>query len=373
MERLEYLLTINSASGIGSVLYDRLIRHLSSPEAIADASTTVLSRIPSIGPERAEAIRQAFRDELGKRELELAAKHNIRIISSEDAEYPANLKNIFDYPLVLYIKGKWPESLWRGGLGIAIVGSRRSTLYGDGQANKLGYMLANCGLAVVSGLARGIDAAAHNGCLKCKGGYTVAVLGNGLSRIYPPEHKKLAERILDAGGALVSELPVQAPVNSRNFPARNRIISGLSLGVVVVEAPLRSGALITADLALDQGREVFAVPGKIDSPFSHGCHKLIKQGAKLVETAEDILEELPVFSMPALSGKPGQESAAPKPVLDYKQELIINQLSKDEPKHIDQLIDSTGLPPAIISSTLLMLELKQLVRQIPGRGYVRSR
>lgn len=369
MERLEYLLTINNASGIGSVLYDRLVRHLGSAEAVADASIAVLSRIPSIGKERAEAIKAAFRDELGKRELELAAKHNIRIISSEDAEYPANLKNIFDYPLVIYIKGGWQESLWRDGLGIAIVGSRRSTLYGDGQANKLGYTLANCGLAVVSGLARGIDAAAHNGCLKCKGGYTVAVLGNGLSRVYPPEHKKLAERILDAGGALVSELPVLAPVNSHNFPARNRIISGLSLGVVVVEAPLRSGALITADLALDQGREVFAVPGKIDSPFSQGCHKLIKQGAKLVESAEDILEELPLVPL----GKPivsNSCTTARKP-LDYKQELIINQLSKDEPKQIDQIIDATGLPPAIISSTLLMLELKQLVKQLPGKGYIR--
>ncbi|MFH1226351.1 MAG: DNA-processing protein DprA [Planctomycetota bacterium] len=373
MTRLESLLTISSVSGIGSVLYERLIRQMGSIENVADASVAHMASIPRMGRQRAEQIKKAFKDEAGKREIELAGKSNIKIISCEDENYPENLKNIFDYPLVLYVKGDIKNVLSKEGFAIAMVGSRRATLYGEAQASRLSYVLAGYGFCIVSGLARGIDAAAHNGCLKCKGGYTVAVLGNGLSRIYPPEHKKLAERIIESGGALISELPIQTPPLSQNFPARNRIISGLSLGVVVVEAPLKSGALITADLALDQGREVFAIPGKIDNPFSHGCHKLLKQGAKLVENAEDILEELPLMSYsrsPVADKAIAARSNTTRKPLEYKEELIISKLNKDEPKHIDDIIDATGLPAAIVSSILLMLELKQLIRQIPGKGYV---
>ncbi|MFA5795403.1 MAG: DNA-processing protein DprA [Candidatus Brocadiia bacterium] len=373
MTRLEYLLTINSVSGIGSVLYERLISHLGSIENIADASVSHIASIPRMGRQRAEQVKEAFKDEMGKREMELAGKYNIKIISCEDDNYPENLKNIFDYPLVLYVKGAIKEVLSKDGFAIGMVGSRRATLYGEAQASRLSYALAEYGFCIVSGLARGVDAASHNGCLKCKSGYTVAVLGNGLSRIYPPEHKKLSERIIESGGALISELPIQSPPLSQNFPARNRIISGLSLGVVVVEAPLKSGALITADLALDQGREIFAVPGKIDSPFSHGCHKLIKQGAKLVENVDDILDEITLLSYsksPAADKAIAARNRIARKPLDYKEELIISKLTKDEPRHIDDIIDASGLPAAIISSMLLTMELKQLVRQIPGKGYV---
>jgi len=252
---------------------------------------------------------------------------------------------------------------------VAIVGSRRASLYGQQTAERMSYELAVRGVTVVSGLARGIDSAAHRGALKAQG-RTLAVLGSGLSRLYPPEHADLAEQIA-ASGAVISEYPMGMAPPAQNFPRRNRLISGLSLGVVIVEAASHSGALITADCALEQGREVFAVPGKVDSVTSQGTHQLLKQGAKLTTTVDDILEELRLEPIPM----PRQASAASAPhnlrMTDEEQRLLAH-LSPDEPQDIDALAATTGLSVSVCAATLLGLELKRLVKQLPGKRFIGS-
>jgi DNA processing protein len=336
------------------------------------ASINDLQRVPGIGHKLADDIVKSVREKRGEQELELARKLNVKIISCEDQGYPRNLKTIFDHPILIYVKGEIrPEDF----LAIALVGSRRASYYGQRQAERLAIDLAQRGLCVVSGLARGIDTFAHNGALKFKGGRTLAVLGSGMNKLYPSENKKLARRIVESG-AVISELPLNTPPDGRNFPVRNRIISGLSLGVVVVEAPRRSGALITADLALDQGREVFALPGKVDSPTSQGCHRLIKMGAKLVETANDIIEELGPYQSAFAEAVEGEQKIAGSKQavisgLDYREKAIWETLTLDDTKNIDEIIQQSKLPPALVSSTLLVMELKKIVRQLPGKNFLR--
>lgn len=363
MNRLEALLTLTATRRIGAVRYERLLESFGSPEEILKAPTYQLEKVKGIGPQLAREIKKAYESQAGLKELEEIHKAGVKIITYEDDSYPENLRSIYDYPLILYVKG---NLITQDNIAIAIVGTRRATIYGKNQAERLSYELALRGVCVVSGLARGIDTMAHIGALKAKG-RTIAVLGSGLGEIYPRENKKLADQISE-NGAVISEFPLHTPPDAHNFPVRNRIISGLSLGVVVIEAPLRSGALITVDLALDQGREVFAVPGKIDSASSQGCHRLIKAGAKLVENVDDILEELSSYQI-NLKQVPQEDKKLT--ALDYREEILFNLLARDEAKNIDEIIIESKLPPALVSSSLLSLELKKYIKQLPGKNFVR--
>ena len=284
MEDREYLIALNMVEGLGSIRITKLLNGFNSAEDIFRSGESRLQSIAGIGRELSLRIR-SFNIKALKEELELSKKENIKIISILDEDYPEDLKNIPDAPIILYVKGVLDNS----GLNIAVIGSRKASSYGLLTAERLSGQLASLGVTIISGMARGIDSAAHKGALKA-GGRTVAVLGSGLLNIYPPENVELAKQIT-GNGAVISEFPLKTSPLRENFPRRNRIISGLSKGVIVVEAALRSGALITADLALDQGRDVFAVPGEVGSPTSCGTNYLIKQGAKLVDSAEDILEE----------------------------------------------------------------------------------
>ena len=299
----------------------------------------------------------------------------IRKITINDPDYPVRLKNIHNPPRELYVNG---SLLPRDEIAVALVGSRRASMYGLEMAEKLGYDLALRGVTVVSGMARGIDTAAHRGALKAKG-RTIAVMGSGHGHIYPPENEKLYAEIAKTG-AVVTEYEDDFGPIPRNFPQRNRIISGLSLGVVVVEAAKDSGALITASLAAEQGREVFAVPGKISSATSSGTNALIKDGAQLVQTVDDILEELSIKeATEALSeGKKSKPGSITRMTKAYIYNSLTDSERKaykalsDEPLHIDEILSKSGLSLASGSKALLNLELKKLARQIPGKQYVRA-
>ena len=298
-----------------------------------------------------------------EKERKWAEELGLTVLTFADEAYPPALREIYDPPLVLYIKGKIPET-WPRGVGV--VGSRETSHYGLENAKKLGYQIAYAGVPVISGLARGIDTAAHLGALAAKG-ITWAVLGCGLDQMYPPENDALAAKIVESGGCLISELPLGTSPDKRTFPMRNRIVSGLSFGVLVIEAGRQSGALITARQANEQGRQVFAVPGRIDNPQAQGCHQLIKDGAKLVEGVEDILTELEFF-IP----KEGVVTARALPSnLTPEEEKIFAAIELDETP-IDAITRTTGLPSGTVSSTLLRLEMRKLVRQLPGKMFVRT-
>ncbi len=364
-KNLEVLVALNMVEGIGAVLYRRLMQTFGSLQELLKLSAKSLQTVRGIGP----ILAGGFTDIISKgrhlRELELAAAKGVRIVPYSAEEYPKLLKAAFDHPLILYVKGELPASSVPC---VAVVGCRRPTFYGQHQAEKLSYTLAARGVGVVSGLARGIDTSAHTGALKAKG-LTYAVLGSGLLRVYPEENRRLFEKIYEKG-ACISEVPLNSPPNAKTFPRRNRIVSGMSLGVVVVEAGARSGALITADWALEQNREVFAVPGKIDSPQSMGCHNLIKRGAKLVQDVEDIVEELGHYGKALAPAPSGKVETAKPPGLSPAEELLLSFLSSD-PMPIDDLISESRLTPATVSAKLLSLELKKLVKQLPGKNFVR--
>jgi DNA processing protein len=295
-------------------------------------------------------------------EVERVQKAGARILIWSDPDYPPLLKNLPDAPPVLYVKGELcgADREWT----VAIVGTRRATAYGRQVAEMLATDLARNGITIVSGLARGIDAYAHEAALKA-GGRTLGVLACGIDQVYPPEHAKLAERMRQHG-ALLTETPCGSPPEGGNFPARNRIISGLSLGTIVVEAPETSGALITADRALEQGREVFAVPGSILARSSHGTNYLLKEGATLVTSAQDVLEALNLKMVTA-------HSEARAVIAEDPTEARLLALLSHEPAHIDYLVQTSGLPVAQVSSTLALMELKGSVRQIAGMQYVVAR
>jgi DNA processing protein len=286
MTEKDAVIALNMVSGVGSSRLKRLLEAFGSASRIFLAPGEALRKAEGIGNKIAGEI-TGFRFENLKKELDLAEKLKVKIITIHDKEYPGNLKSIYDPPLCLYVKGELLESDM---LSLAVVGSRRASFYGLSCAEKFSYALANLGVTIVSGLARGVDTQTHKGALKARG-RTIAVLGSGLNCIYPCENKKLAEEIA-LSAAVISEFPLNAKPLAQNFPRRNRVISGLSQGVIVVEAAKNSGALITADFALEQGRDVFAIPGKVDSATSFGTNQLIKQGAKLVDSIEDIIEEL---------------------------------------------------------------------------------
>lgn len=299
----------------------------------------------------------------------------IRSISIGTAEYPDNLKNIHKPPEILYVNGSFAAEDRNA---VAIVGSRRATPYGLEMAEKLAYELAAKGATIVSGMARGIDSASHRGALRA-GGRTIAVMGSGHNHIYPPENKGLYRDIAKSG-VVVTEFENDISPLPRNFPIRNRIISGLSLGVVVVEAARNSGALITADFALDQDREVFAIPGKISSATSSGANELIKNGAKLVQTADDILEELSLHEIKPLSGR--DKDLIGLKISNKTKAYIYNSLTEDErrvykvlsdePLYIDDVVEASGAGFDKMSKILLNLEMKKLIKELPGKQFVRT-
>lgn len=341
--------------------YQRLLETFHTPEAVFQASTEALQRVEGMRPKTAEGIAR-FSDHRGvEQELDRVEQQGLTLVPLNDGRYPRLLKTIYDPPPFLYVKGDLQEKDERG---LALVGSRSASSYGKEMTARLARALAEQGFTVVSGLARGIDTAAHQGALR-GGGRTIAVLGSGLDVIYPWENAPLAEAIA-AQGAVISELPLGTLPEAPHFPARNRIISGLSLGTVIVEASFRSGSLITARLALEQGREVFAVPGNVDSPWSRGANRLIKEGAKLVMSAGDILEELlPQYQTPVREA-PRADAAACG--LSPEGTRLLGLLESN-PLHIDALIRQSGLPSAQVSSLLLDLELKGLAQQLSGKMF----
>jgi DNA processing protein len=286
-------------------------------------------------------------------------------------EYPASLKKINDPPIVLYVKGEVRPA---DSLAIAVVGSRQASYYGKRQSESLSFALAQIGITVVSGLARGIDAFAHEGAMKAHG-RTIAVVGSGLADPYPRENRALADRIAQCG-AVVSEFPLDFPVRAENFPRRNRIIAGLSLGVVVVEAALRSGSLITARWAAEQGKDVFAVPGNVDSPSSRGCHQLLKDGAKLVEDVGDILEELgPLVEAIVFRDESALKDSATGPAMKLalsENESKVYAALSTEPMNVEEIIDLSGLSVQAVSAALSLLVLKRFAVRLPGQMYVKT-
>jgi DNA processing protein len=350
--------------GVGPRLRKALLARFATPAAVLSAAPSDLRGVEGIGPKIARAIAAAHEID-AEAEIASCRQHGIQIITPADAAYPRNLLEIVDPPGVLYVRG---ELAPQDTLSVAIVGSRHATHYGVTQAERLAAALTRAGLTVVSGLARGIDAAAHRGALST-GGRTLAVLGSGILNIYPAEHADLAD-LVAAQGAILSEAPPQAQPFSGAFPQRNRIISGIALGVIIVEAALRSGALITARHAMEQGREVFAVPGRVDNRMAHGCHRLIRDGAKLVETVDDVLEELGPL-VEAAHADNGRS-------VHHPAELLLNELEQQvldavqiDPTSIDQVIATSGLPAAQVLATISVLEMRRLVRRLSGTTVVR--
>ena len=364
--------------GVGPRAAAKLLERFGSAEAVFNATRGELEAL-RLRPEAVESIRardlfDKAADEIG-RVRELGAD----LLLLDDGVYPALLREIFDPPVTLYLKGSWEECL--NAPCVAVVGSRRSSTYGQNAAQMLARDLAGRGVTIVSGLARGIDAAAHRGALEA-GGRTVAVMGTGLDEVYPRDHRKLAQEILAGGGALVSEFPLSTPPAPQNFPYRNRVISGLSLGVLIVEAAENSGSLITARLALEQGREVWAVPGNITSRNSFGTNYLIKgAGAKLVQQWQDVAEELPqevaARLLPPETKKREEKGLAPQlslvPAdLSATEQAVYKLLSADEAAHIDELAARSQLSVPELAGALLGLEMRELVRQLPGKCFVRK-
>ncbi|MFH1359914.1 MAG: DNA-processing protein DprA [Candidatus Omnitrophota bacterium] len=370
MTELDCLLSLNAINGLGPVRIRKLLDYFCCAKNVFSADFKDLISKNILPQAVAENLRSFPREEFLKMEYSLIQKHKVNVISFKDKNYPQQLLNLYDAPILLYVRGILKECFE---LALAIVGSRRASVYGTSMAQKLAMELSELGITIVSGMARGIDTAAHRGAL-CVRGSTVAVLGCGLSRAYPPENKKLMDEIAQKDGAVLSEFPMDEKPLACNFPRRNRIISGLSMGVVVVEASQKSGALITSDFALEQGKEVFAVPGKIDSPNSRGVHSLIKQGAKLVASVDDIIEELKPQFKDFLSQKkkPSDSSGA------SHQEA---KLSDDEKQvfscinsraiQINELADQCRFSIARTMAVVLQLELKHLIKQLPGKLFVR--
>jgi len=351
-EALKAWLTLSLTHGLGGEGARKLLRALGSPEAVLDAPLSALREL--VRPTLAEALkRPADSDKLAEITAWLKDASN-HIVTLSDEDYPQALLNIPDPPLLLYVKGRL-DLLNQPAIGV--IGSRNATAQGKQNAEAFSRAMSDAGLCVISGLAHGIDAAAHRGALAGQGS-SIGVIGTGLDKVYPAAHRELAHAMA-AQGALISEFPLGTPPLAANFPRRNRIISGLSLGCLIVEAGLQSGSLITARLALEQGREVFAIPGSIHSPQSRGCHALIKQGAKLVETAQDVLDEISGFF------------TAPRPAeVDASEDAFLEFLGFD-PVDIDTLAQRAGLTMAELSAMLLTLELGGRVAVLPGGLYQR--
>ena len=352
-------MALRSLPGLGVVIFHRLLKKFSSPELVFQAPYEQLVQVKGVSPGLAQAIRDFDAWPRWDAALESLVNLGGEVITFADARFPAALRQIPYAPPFLYVKG---TLLPTDDLAVAVVGTRKPSYYGRRVSYRLATDLCRHQVTIVSGLARGIDTAAHQAVVDC-GGRTLAVLGCGLDVVYPPENKELY-RLIPQHGALISEFPLGTPPEARNFPIRNRIISGLSRGVVVVEAGTQSGTHITANYALEQGREVFAVPGPIDSPGSIGPHRWIQQGAKLVREASDIMEELTGYAAAAPASEP------PASALRL-EDPIIAHLSH-APLQLDDLIRAAGLPAPEVMSRLTLLELQGLVRELPGKYFVLS-
>jgi DNA processing protein len=367
MDSREAFVALNLIEHVGPVRVRQLLEHFGEAPAILSASKQQLLHVRGIGADTAEAIArwEATVDLAG--EMKRIADFGCHVLIQSDPDYPAMLREIYDPPIVLYVKGTLGP---KDKNGVAMVGSRMTTHYGLEVARKLAYQLAYIGVTVVSGGARGIDTAAHQGALSAKG-RTVVVLGTGINIVFPPENNDLFERIT-ASGAVVTQYPFNRKADKQSFAIRNRIVAGMTLGTVVVEANLTSGALITANMAVEQGRQIFAVPGRIDSPRSKGCHELIKKGAKLCEGAEDVLSEFE-YLFPASNRPPGASETGVLPALNLSEneQKVYDTLGGGE-SNIDEVIRRSGLPSSAVSVALLGLEMKRLVRQLPGKMFVRN-
>ena len=361
MNVFESLVSLNLIPQIGSVRLSHLLKYFNSPEEIFKANRQSLE--PVVGGAISQSI-VSFDSRSLDNDLIQAKKAGLGIITLFDAGYPQNLKQIPGLPIVLYVSGKITEA---DNLSLGIVGSRRASLYGLSSAEKFSAELALNKLTIVSGMARGVDTYAHRGALKAAG-RTIAVMGSGFNHIYPPENRELAEQIAKSG-AVISEFPMDTKPLAQNFPRRNRLISGLSLGVLVTEAARNSGALITVDFALEQGRDVFALPGRIDACGSMGTNELLKQGAKLVTCSEDILAELNL----GIINKDDQNKPEIKDnILCAKDEDILYNCISQKAVGIDDLVEKTSLPSSQISSLILRLQFKKLIKELPGKQFIRS-
>ena len=390
MSALKYWLWLTELRGLKNQTRLALLRHFGTPEDVfyADAGEILLTE--GITREQA-AILEDHRLDTADRVLADCQRLDLRLLTIQDAEYPGRLKNIYDPPCLLYVKGRLPA--FDEEVAVAVVGTRDATPYGISSAEKLGYGLTKGGAVVVSGLAKGIDAAATRGALRA-GGVTVGVVGNGLDVQYPYESRYLYEDVAAAGVLLSEYAPGTEPAKN-HFPARNRILSGLSLATLVVEAPERSGALITADTAVEQGRDVFAVPGPIDAPNSVGCNRLIREGAVLTADAWDLLQEYEARfpdklrreearKEPEKVGYEARQKEEPRPVppslrlsdpavsLTDDQIALLRALSDQEPIQVDDLIEQTGIPTRRVLSALTLLEIEQYVQQHSGKHYTRA-
>ena len=366
MNEREALIALNMLPRIGPVRARRLLQHFGSAAEVLQAGRTKLREVSGIGAETAGILQDWQQHADPAAEMKLVREGGYTILTEQDEAWPENLRQMHDAPLLLYVWGRVEP---RDKSAIGIVGSRRATAYGLTCAKKISFQLAHAGVTVLSGLARGIDTAAHEGAVAAKG-RTIAVIGSGLGRLYPPENRALCERIAAGQGAIVREFPVLTEPDKQTFPQRNRIVSGWSQGILVVEAPAWSGALITANSAAEQGRTVYAVPGPIDRASSLGCNKLIQNGARLVLDGSDILDDMnALLPAPLFAAAEAPAARTPKNLSETEQ-LIWNALGSDE-AHLDQIIARTSLSAATASTQLMRMELKRLVKQLPGRHYVR--
>ena len=366
---IKALLTLHMIPGIGPNRLRMLINHFTSPEAVMSASERELRDVVGIDDVLSKVIHETHPDDRTiDQQFAALEEHGARIVTWWDDDYPSYLKEIYDPPTLLFVKGTLPSA---DEITFAVVGTRMATSYGRVATERLAGGLARHGITIVSGMARGIDGIAHRTALS-NGGRTIGVLGCGLDIVYPPEHRSLYEEVA-ANGAIISEFPMGTTPEAHNFPQRNRLISGLSLGVLVVEAQEKSGALLTAQSALEQGRDVFAVPGNIDAQKSRGTNRLIQQGAKLVLDIDDILDEL---SGPLSGIHPPLPAALLAghlpPDISEEERSLLDLLSPSEPRHIDVLVVESGIPTSKILALLLSLELAGYVRQLSGKQFMRA-
>ena len=359
------LLALNLLPKIGPVRVRRLLEHFGTPEAVLAASKDKLLRVNGIGEETAEILVKWEEHADPVAELHEVEQRGLSIVLPTDPVFPPALREAYDAPLLLYVWGKLEE---RDRHAIGIVGTRRFTMYGRQATKKLSYQLAHAGFTIVSGLARGVDTVAHEGALAA-GGRTVAVLGSGLAKLFPAENLPLAEKIAAGQGAIVSEFPLHTAPDKQTFPQRNRIVAAWSRALLVTECAQRSGSLITANLASEYGRPVFAVPGPIDQPSSAGCNQLIRDGATLVMDGEHIIDDLGELPFARAAALPaGQASALPE--LPEEEAKVFTALGEGE-SGVDRLIEATGMPAPVVSATLMKLEMRKLVRALPGFRYVK--
>jgi DNA processing protein len=364
MNATEACIALNMLPTMGPVRLRALLKVFGAPDRVLTAKRDELRRVEGFGNEVADQITSWQNIVDLSAELQRIRDFGAEVITADSPQYPRMLREIHAPPIVLYV---WGELKDRDHHAIGVIGARRTTHYGTESAKKLSYQLAYAGLTVISGLARGIDTAAHQGALAAKG-RTIAVIGSGLMKLYPPENAALAEKIRNGNGAVVSEFSMEIEPDRQTFPMRNRIISGWSHGVLVVEAGLNSGALITATQALEQGRTVYAVPGHINAPSAQGSNRLIQQGAKLVMDASDVLDDLEIL-VPDSKAAP-EAAARPLPEMTPDERGVYDAIDPTETS-IDDITARSHLPSSTVSSTLLRLELKRLVKQLPGKYFVK--